>query len=253
MSPSRTSRRLPRRLLTWAVALTATAATAVALTTTPAQAATTTAGIDVSHYQGSINWTSVHNAGIQFAYIKATEGPGTLDSAFGANYVGAYNAGLIRGAYHFALPDRSSGATQANFLASHGGAWSADGRTLPAALDIEFNPYGATCYGLSQSSMRSWISDFLDTYRSRTGRYAVIYTTTSWWTSCTGNWSGPWSTNPLWIARWASSAGTLPAGAPFYTFWQYTSSGSVSGVSGAVDRDYFNGDPSRLVALANNT
>jgi GH25 family lysozyme M1 (1,4-beta-N-acetylmuramidase) len=252
MSPSRTPRRLARRLFTAAIAITATGVVA-ALTAAPAQAATTTAGIDVSHYQGSINWTSVRNAGIRFAYIKASEGPGTLDSAFAANYVGAYNAGVIRGAYHFALPDRSSGATQANFLASHGGAWSADGRTLPAALDIEFNPYGATCYGLSQSAMRSWISDFLATYRSRTGRYAVIYTTTSWWTSCTGNWSGPWSTSPLWLARWASAPGTLPAGAPYYTFWQYTSSGSVSGVRGAVDRDYFNGDVSRLVALANNT
>nr|BFE73651.1 lysozyme [Actinoplanes digitatis] len=192
-------------------------------------------------------------AGIQFAYIKSTEGVSYKDPNFGANYVGAYNAGVIRGAYHFALPDRSGGAVQANYLASSGGAWSADGRTLPAALDIEFNPYGATCYGLSQASMRTWIQDFLNTYRSRTGRYAVIYTTTSWWTSCTGNWSGPWANHPLWIARWAGAPGTLPTGAPYYSFWQYTASGSVAGVSGAVDRNYFNGDRSRLIALANNT
>ncbi|MFC7548930.1 GH25 family lysozyme [Plantactinospora sp. GCM10030261] len=244
--------RLARRLLAATLAAAATAATLVGLTATPAQAATTP-GVDVSHYQGSINWTSVRNAGIQFAYIKATEGTTYKDPRFGTNYVGAYNAGVIRGAYHFALPDRSSGATQANFLASNGGAWSADSRTLPAALDIEFNPYGATCYGLSQASMRSWISDFLNTYRSRTGRYAVIYTTTSWWTSCTGNWSGPWANHPLWIARWASSPGTLPAGAPFWSFWQYTATGRVSGISGDVDRNYFNGDRSRLIALANNT
>jgi GH25 family lysozyme M1 (1,4-beta-N-acetylmuramidase) len=56
-----------------------------------------------------------------------------------------------------------------------------------------------------------------------------------------------------WVARWSSTPGTLPAGAPYHTFWQYTASGSVAGVSGAVDRNSFNGDRSRLIALANNT
>lgn len=225
---------------------------AAGLPAAPAQAATTP-GIDVSHYQGAINWTSVRSAGIQFAYIKATEGTTFKDSRFGTNYVGAYNAGVIRGAYHFALPDRSSGATQAVFLATNGGAWSADNRTLPAALDLEANPYGATCYGKTQAGMRTWIADFLATYRARTSRHAVIYTTTSWWTTCTGNYSGFWANNPLWIARWASSPGTLPAGAPYWTMWQYTSTGQVSGISGNVDRDYFNGARDRLLALANNT
>jgi GH25 family lysozyme M1 (1,4-beta-N-acetylmuramidase) len=240
-------KQLARRVLAVAGALACTTLGVVAVSATPAQAATTP-GIDVSHYQGAINWTSVRNAGIRFAFIKATEGTSILDSRFAANYVGAYNAGVIRGAYHFARPAASSGATQANYLADHGGAWSADGLTLPAAVDLE-----AGCAGLSQASMRSWIQSFLNQYRARTGRYAVIYTTTSWWTTCTGNWTGPWSTSPLWLARWASTPGTLPAGAPFYSFWQYTSSGSVSGISGAVDRDYWNGTVDRLVALANNS
>ncbi|MEW2445792.1 GH25 family lysozyme [Micromonospora marina] len=240
-----------RRILAAALTLTATAAALVAVTATPAQAAATP-GIDVSRYQGTINWTSVRNSGIQFAFIKATEGTSYKDPNFNRNYVAAYNAGVIRGAYHFALPNRSSGAVQARYLASNGGAWSADSRTLPAALDIEYNPYGPSCYGLSQSAMRNWIADFLNTYRARTGRYAVIYTTTNWWNTCTGNWRGPWANHPLWIARWASSPGTLPAGAPFWSFWQYTASGRVPGISGDVDRNYFNGNRSRLIALANN-
>lgn len=252
MTPSAHPRNPVRRLIAASVTLAATAATLLAVTATPAQAATTP-GIDVSRYQGTINWTSVRNAGIQFAFIKSTEGVSYRDPNFGANYVGAYRAGVIRGAYHFALPDRSGGAAQAGYLAGNGGAWSADGRTLPAALDIEHNPYGAMCYGLSQAAMRAWINDFLTTYRARTGRYAVIYTTTSWWTSCTGNWSGPWANHPLWVARWASTPGALPAGAPYHTFWQYTAAGSVPGIAGAVDRNHFNGDRSRLVALANNT
>src|SRR5215213_7077627 len=119
------ARRLLRSL---AAALAAgTAATVLAVTGSPAQAATTP-GIDASRYQGSINWTSVRNAGIQFAYLKATDGDSYRDPNFGANYTGAYHAGVIRGAYHFALPVRSSGAVQAGYLAANGGAWSADSR-----------------------------------------------------------------------------------------------------------------------------
>jgi GH25 family lysozyme M1 (1,4-beta-N-acetylmuramidase) len=72
-------------------------------------------------------------------------------------------------------------------------------------------------------------------------------------TTCTGNYSGLWANHPLWIARWASSPGTLPAGAPFWSFWQYTSTGRVAGIAGNVDRNHFNGARTRLIALANNT
>jgi GH25 family lysozyme M1 (1,4-beta-N-acetylmuramidase) len=205
-------------------------------------------GLDVSSWQGNVNWSTVKANGASFAFVKATEGTGYTSPNFSQQYVGSYNVGIVRGAYHFALPDRSSGATQANYLADHGGAWSADNRTLPGMLDIEYNPYGATCYGLSQSSMRSWITSFLNQYHSRTGRWAVIYTTTDWWTSCTGNYSGFANNDPLFIARYSSSVGTLPAGWGFYTFWQFADSGTFPG-----DQDVFNGSAARLTALANNT
>jgi GH25 family lysozyme M1 (1,4-beta-N-acetylmuramidase) len=202
-------------------------------------------GIDVSSHQGNVNWQAQWNNGKRFAYVKATEGTSYRNPYFSQQYVGSYNIGMIRGAYHFALPDRSSGAAQANFFASNGGAWSRDNKTLPGALDIEYNPYGATCYGLSQAAMRSWIADFLNTYHARTSRWATIYTTTDWWRTCTGNYSGFAANNPLWIARYASSVGTLPAGWGFYTFWQWTSS--------PLDQNVFNGSQARLLALANNT
>jgi GH25 family lysozyme M1 (1,4-beta-N-acetylmuramidase) len=221
--------------------------------TVPNASAATVAGIDVSHWQGFINWKTVRAAGIEFAYIKATEGTGFLDSSFDANYPRAYYAGIVRGAYHFALPNRSSGAAQANFFANNGGAWSADNRTLPGMLDIEYNPYGSICYGMSQVAMVGWIRDFINRYYARTGRWAVIYTTTHWWTTCTGNFGGFAANNPLFIARYASSAGALPRGWPFWTIWQYTSVGRVPGISGNIDRDFFNGSRARLLALANNT
>jgi GH25 family lysozyme M1 (1,4-beta-N-acetylmuramidase) len=203
-------------------------------------------GMDVSSYQGNVAWQTAYNNGARFAYVKATEGTYYRNSYFTQQYNGSYNVGMIRGSYHFATPNTTSGATQANYFVDHGGGWSKDGKTLPGALDIEYNPYGSTCYGLSQASMRSWIASFVNQYHARTGRWAVIYSTTNWWTQCTGNYGGFASNNPLWIARYASSPGTLPAGWGFYTIWQYADSGTFPG-----DQDSFNGAYDRLQALAN--
>ncbi|MEU1352046.1 GH25 family lysozyme [Streptomyces sp. NPDC005776] len=206
-------------------------------------------GIDVSHYQGTINWSSVKSAGIKFAYIKATESTNYKDPTFHANYLHAHNAKVIRGAYHFARPNLSSGASQATYFASNGGGWSRDNLTLPGMLDLE-----GGCSGKSTSAMRSWILDFHDTYKAKTGRDVVIYTSPSWWNTCTGGWSGMSTRSPLFVAHWTSaSSPSIPSGFPYWTFWQYTDSGSVSGISGAVDRDRFSGDSGRLLALANNT
>ncbi|HEX2144406.1 MAG TPA: GH25 family lysozyme [Glycomyces sp.] len=245
-----------RGLRTAVVMLAAAVLTAAGLAVaSPAQAQTRIAGIDVSNYQGSINWTSVKNSGIQWAYIKATEGTTYKDPRFNSNYPAAHAAGVIRGAYHFARPNSSSGSAQANYFASNGGAWSADNLTLPGAVDLEAPPSGAACYGLSTTGMRNWITDFYNTYKAKTGRDVVIYTTASWWNSCTGSWTGMASKSPLWIAHWGVSSPRLPAGwnNTTWTFWQYTATGSVSGISGDVDRDHFNGSRSRLLALANNT
>ncbi|TVT59247.1 lysozyme [Amycolatopsis rhizosphaerae] len=205
-------------------------------------ATATVAGIDVSGYQGNVDWSGYWADGIRFAYVKATESTTYTNPYFTQQYNGSYNVGMIRGAYHFATPDTSSGATQAEYFVSHGGGWSADGKTLPGALDMEYNPYGATCYGLSQSAMTAWIKDFSDTYHSLTNKYPTIYTSTNWWSQCvSGDFS---STNPLWVARYASTVGTLPYNWSYYTFWQYSSS--------PIDQDTFNGAYDRLVALATN-
>ncbi|KAH7905947.1 glycoside hydrolase family 25 protein [Hygrophoropsis aurantiaca] len=199
-------------------------------------------GIDVSSYQGSsINWKTVKSNGATFAYIKATEGTTYINPDFSAQYTGATNAGFIRGSYHFAQPSSSAGSTQATYFIKHGGGWSADGITLPGAVDLE-----AGCYGLSASAMVSWIKSFSSEYHSSEGRYPVIYVTTSWWKSCTGNSGSFGSDNPLWLASWASSYGALPAGWSYPTFWQYADSGSL----GPGDQDEFNGDSAGLERMA---
>ncbi|GAA3065352.1 lysozyme [Streptomyces glomeratus] len=209
-------------------------------------AATRTEGVDVSGYQGNVAWSTLWNSGVRWAYTKATEGTYYTNPYFAQQYNGSYNVGMIRGAYHFATPNTTSGAAQADYFVDHGGGWSRDGRTLPGVLDIEWNPYGAACYGKSTSGMTGWIADFLNTYRARTGRDAVIYTATSWWTQCTGDYAGFASAHPLWIARYAADPGALPGGWGYYTMWQYTSSGPTVG-----DHDRFNGALDRVRALAN--
>ncbi|GAB1512238.1 lysozyme [Actinophytocola sp. KF-1] len=200
------------------------------------------AGIDVSGHQGNVDWPYWWGQGKRFVWVKATEGTGYRNPYFAQQYNGSYNQGFIRGAYHFALPDRSSGATQANYFSSNGGGWSGDGKTLPGALDMEYNPYGATCYGLTQSQMTAWIRDFSNTYKARWNKYPAIYTSTSWWNQCVGSSFG--TTNPLWVARYASTVGTLPVGWSYYTVWQYSSS--------PIDQNSFNGDYSRLQVFATN-
>ncbi|MCZ4123266.1 lysozyme [Streptomyces sp. H39-S7] len=207
---------------------------------------TQTPGMDVSGYQGNVNWSAAWSNGGRFAYVKATEGTSYTNPYFAQQYNGSYNVGMIRGSYHFALPDNSGGAAQADYFVNHGGGWSRDGRTLPGALDIEYNPYGATCYGLSAGSMVNWIAAFSNQYRARTGRYPTIYSSTNWWTQCTGNSSAFSANNPLWIPRYSTSVGTLPAGWGFHTIWQYADSGVFPG-----DQDRFNGAYDRLQAFAN--
>jgi GH25 family lysozyme M1 (1,4-beta-N-acetylmuramidase) len=204
-----------------------------------------TPGMDVSNYQGAVNWAGAWSNGAKFAYVKATEGTSYTNPSFTQQYNGSYNVGMIRGSYHFALPDVSAGATQADYFVAHGGGWSGDGRTLPGALDIEYNPYGATCYGLSASGMVSWISAFSNEYHARTGRYPTIYSSTSWWTQCTGDSAAFAATNALWIARYNTTVGTLPAGWGYQTIWQNADSGVFPG-----DQDLFNGAIDRVQAYA---
>ncbi|SFP76038.1 Lyzozyme M1 (1,4-beta-N-acetylmuramidase), GH25 family [Amycolatopsis arida] len=204
-----------------------------------------TLGHDVSGWQGDVDWPAAVGAGAKFVYIKATEGTGFVSKRFAQQYDGSFAEGMIRGAYHFGRPDISGGAEQARYFVDHGGGWSADGRTLPGALDMEYNPYGEACYGKDPGAMVGWIRDFSDTYHARTGRHPTIYTSTSWWRKCTGDSAEFGATNPLWLARYAPEIGPLPAGWPTHTIWQFADRGALPG-----DQNYFNGAHERLAALA---
>ena len=235
------------RTLLAAMATSLVAAVTAVAPAASAQAVSKVYGQDVSSWQGNVDWAAQYRAGARFAFVKATEGTYYRNPYFTQQYEGSYYAGMMHAAYHFARPDRDSGATQADFFVAHGGGWSKDAKTLPGMIDLEYNPYGSICYGLSQSAMRSWIASFINHYEALTGRWAVIYTTTDWWSRCTGDYSGFWANDPLFVARYAGDPGTLPTGTPFWSFWQYSNTGPLAG-----DSDQWNGSLTRLRVLACN-
>ncbi|MBD7995405.1 lysozyme M1, partial [Arthrobacter sp. Sa2CUA1] len=201
-------------------------------------------GMDVSSHQQNVDWGSAWRQGSRFAYVKATEGTYYKNPYYNQQYNGSGNVGMVRGAYHFAIPSVGSAAAEANYFVNNGGGWSADGRTLPPLLDIEYNPYpqlGNTCYNMSAAQMIAWIRDFSNTIQSRTGRVPMIYTTADWWRTCTGN-TNAFANHPLHIASYSQAGpGALPNGWPAYKVWQYSSTGPFAG-----DSNVFNGSTADL-------
>ncbi|OAH13254.1 lysozyme [Streptomyces jeddahensis] len=219
---------------------------ATALAEIPVSAAGKPKGHDVSSHQKNVDWQKARSKGARFVYVKATESHTYRNPYYSQQYNGARNAGLIRGAYHFALPNKSSGRTQAQYFVRNGGSWRADGWTLPPALDIEFNPYSSKkCYGMSKTKLVGWIRSFSNEVKRLTGRRPVIYTNTYWWKKCTGNSAAFASNHALWVANYSESAGSLPAGWQYWTFWQYDNSGSLPG-----DQNLFNGSMTALRKFA---
>jgi len=213
-------------------------------------------GLDVSSWQGSVNWSSVRANGARFAYVKATEGTNYLNSEFGAQYTGASSVGLLRGAYHFGRPDASGGAAQAQFFVNNGGGWSADGVTMPPVLDIEDNPYAGLnrCYGKTPGQLATWVRDFTQTVYRMTNKQAMIYTSYYFWRDCLGNTSEFSQVNPLWLASYYTNSPAVPGGWPTYTVWQYAN--AYADASQTVratfpgDQNVFNGSQDQLRKLA---
>jgi lysozyme len=215
---------------------------------TAAAASTTLNGVDVSSFQhpssAAINWASVHGAGYDFAAIKATEGNYYVNPYYAGDAAAATAAGMYVAAYHFANPPDSTGTAQADYAVKNAGAYHVGGHYLPLVLDLEYDPYSSNqCYGLSPAQMVSWISDFMTEAKTLTGAAPIIYTPAGWWNTCTAS-STAFGKDVLWVPAYsAGTPGTLPTGWSSWTMWQYTSSGTVPGISGSVDLDYFSGGP----------
>lgn len=214
-------------------------------------------GVDVASYQEQpgIDWSKVASDGIQLAAIKITEGAYYQNPYALKDLAAAKAAGLAAVAYVFAIPNGNGASASPTAQADDAVNYLKSGSAgvPPIMLDIEYNPYGAECYGLSRSAMGTWVKDFAAEVQGKTGRPAIVYTTAGWWNTCVGT-AVSLGQNPLWVAAYTSttSPGTLPDGWPggSWIYWQYAANGSVPGIGGgsaATDLDQL--DPALLTLL----
>lgn len=197
----------------------------------------TVQGIDVSHFQGTVDWRQVAQAGMSFAFAKATEGITYVDPQFATNWPGIQAAGLLRGAYHFFEANDDPEAQAQNFLSTV----QLSPGDLPPVLDIE------TTAGVSDQQIWSGVSAWLQIVEQATGRQPIIYTAPGFWSSHEPDLT--LTRYPLWLADYASQP-VLPNGWTSWLFWQHSQSGVVAGVTGAVDLDLFSGTLQQLQELA---
>jgi lysozyme len=195
-------------------------------------------GIDVSKWQGSVDWKSVQQAGIAFAFARATYGVSEVDSCFNDNWQAMKVAGIIRGAYHFFLA-ADDPTQQADFFIKTVG--SLDPGDLPPVVDVE------SASGPS-SNLAAAVQAWLSVVEQGLGRRPIIYTAPSYWNA---NLTGGFGDYPLWVAEYGVSSPKAVNGWDNWTFWQYSSTGKVSGVNGSVDLDDFNGTSEILAAFIN--
>jgi lysozyme len=196
-------------------------------------------GVDVSIYQGSVDWASVKGAGKDFAIARISDGTGTLDNTFATHWAGIKNAGMIRGAYQFFEPGEDPTA-QANIVINAVGTL-ADG-DLPVVADMEVT--GGQGAATIVANLQTWVSKV----QAGTGKAPMIYTAEGYWDGSVG--STAFGNLPLWAANWGVTCPTLATGWSTWKVWQYADNGTVSGISGNVDLDEFNGDLTALQAFA---
>ncbi|MGI6721673.1 MAG: GH25 family lysozyme [Anaerovoracaceae bacterium] len=190
-------------------------------------------GVDVSSYQGNIDWGTIEKQNIAFAYIKATEGSSHVDRKFAQNWENIDHTGIRKGAYHFMSLETSGKAQAENFIShvdkEHG--------MLPPVIDAEL--YGNfTAANVTADSVQAILEPLSDTLEKEYGRKPIIYTNRHFYNSYI---SGRYD-NELWIAD-MSVRQPLDDGKK-WTFCQYSISGQLKGYSGGVksiDLDVFNG------------
>jgi lysozyme len=209
-----------------------------------------TPGIDVSHFQGIVNWTQVAAGGMAFCFIKATEGTGIADSCFTRNWAGSAAAGLKRGAYHFGHPGADAQA-QAQFFFNTVGALGPN--DLPPVLDIE------TMDQVDATTTLQWVLDFTAAADDLFGRQTLIYTDNGFWQSLASLPAcKPLAARPLWIADYDPNP-VVPAPWTSWSCWQYSEDSAtgasalprVPGVNGQVDRNWF--QPAALQSLTSSS
>jgi GH25 family lysozyme M1 (1,4-beta-N-acetylmuramidase) len=250
----RRAQRLPVRLARAGLALLIPAL--VILSPLPARAGTPRVpGIDVSKWQGDVDWTAVASTKVRFVIMRSTIGdtgstPLSVDPRYGEYLAGATANGLVVGAYHRANVGRGEGDAQEE------ADWFVDlsrieaGDVIPV-LDIE------ETHGLGVLEMQDWVQTWVTRVHSRTGVRPMVYSSPFFWRTYMGDstWFATHG-HPLWIAHWGVEDPDVPAqewGGHGWTYWQWTATGRVDGITTAVDRDRFLGSNLRHGRIASVT
>ncbi len=180
-------------------------------------------GIDVSHHQGVIEWPLLPAQGVDFAYIKATEGGDHRDRRFAANWAGARNAGIARGAYHFFTLCRSGAEQAANFIA----AVPIDPDALPPAVDLE---YMGNCGGRPRiADFHSELAVYIRAVEAHYRKPVLLYLTEEFDSAYRVSAR---VARPLWLR---SLVFEPDFGARPWTVWQVSNFRRLRGISGRVD------------------
>lgn len=205
-------------------------------------------GIDVSDFQGEPNFHAVKAGGYDFVFTKATEGTTFLAHTFSRNWHAIKEAGLLRGAYHFAKPLTSSGGAQADWFVKMVEKQGYGAGDFPLVLDLEDEDAHKKMTG---QQMAAWVGDFVTRVEQLTGRKPIIYTGAYFY-------NGPAYGCKLWIpsyyddirAPWNGKTPKLPPAWSSFVFWQHSSAGKVPGVTGRCDINVYPGSLDSLNKLA---
>ncbi|SFL38356.1 lysozyme [Loktanella salsilacus] len=195
-------------------------------------------GVDVSRYQGAIDWHQARAGGISFAYIKATEGGDVADPMFHTYRAGATAAGVRHGAYHFYYFCRSPQEQAAWFIRNV----PRDPGALPPVLDMEWNHQSRTCSRKPDAAtVRAEATAFLDMLERHYGKRPLVYTTPDfYWDTALGQLPR----TQFWLRSVAAHPSERYPGEG-WAFWQYTGTGIVPGIARPVDVNAFAGSPAQ--------
>lgn len=201
---------------------------------TPLLAGFSVHGIDVSAYQGRIDWAEVARHAVRFAFIKASEGGSLQDPRFARNWRAARAAGICRGAYHYFRPERS-GAEQARLFIRTVPLGPGD---LPPVLDVEAAQFHDVAV------MRRDVATWLRLVESHYGVRPILYTNHGFYRR---HLAGHFDDYPLWLAHYEVDRPALPASK--WIIWQHSDEAYVPGIRGTVDFNVFQGSYAALLAL----
>jgi lysozyme len=199
-------------------------------------------GIDLSKWQGTIDWPEVKDAGARFVFIKATEGGDHVDDRFRENWENARRWEIPRGAYHFVYWCRPA-EEQARWFVQH---IPQDEDALPPVLDVEWNGHSPSCpKKVPKEQALMMIQTMLVELERHTGKRPIIYTDITFHEEVL---KGYFEDYPFWIRSVAADP-EVRYTSRRWVFWQWTTTGRVPGIKGDVDRNVFNGDEKQWQAF----